>query len=155
MGKNTHKHLRRLDRVWINDPMYYITTCSHHRRPILARQAVMDILIGEWGEALDRHGWAVGPFTIMPDHVHFFCKPAVHEQTLSAFMEKWKEWTSKRTAAALDVRPPIWQEEFFDHVLRSDESYSDKREYVSENPVRAGLVAKPRDWPFRGHIHFE
>ena len=46
----------------------------------------------------------------------------------------------------------VWQEEFFDHVLRSSESYSQKWEYVKENPVRAGLVKKSDDWPFQGEI---
>ena len=46
----------------------------------------------------------------------------------------------------------IWQEEFFDHVLRSDETYSQKWDYVRENPVRAGLVARVEDWPWQGEI---
>ena len=46
----------------------------------------------------------------------------------------------------------VWQEEFFDHVLRSSESHSQKWEYVKENPVRAGLVDKSDDWPFQGKI---
>jgi REP element-mobilizing transposase RayT len=46
----------------------------------------------------------------------------------------------------------IWQEEFFDHVLRSNESYSQKWDYVRENPVRAGLVEKAEDWPRQGEI---
>lgn len=42
-----------------------------------------------------------------------------------------------------------WQEGCFDRLLRSDESLSDKWEYLSQNPVRAGLVANPDDWPFQ------
>ena len=70
-------------------------------------------------------------------------------------MEKWKEWTSKRINAALHQSGSLWQEEFFDHVLRSDESYAAKWEYVRRNPVRAGLVARAEDWPYWGHVHFE
>ena len=46
----------------------------------------------------------------------------------------------------------VWQEEFFDHVLRSNESYSQKWEYVKENPVRAGFVKNSEEWPFQGEI---
>ena len=42
--------------------------------------------------------------------------------------------------------------EYFDHVLRSDESYSEKWDYVRENPVRAGLVRSANDWPYFGSI---
>jgi putative transposase len=47
---------------------------------------------------------------------------------------------------------PHWQEGFFDHVLRSGESYAQKWSYVRMNPVRAGLTAAPEEWPFQGEI---
>jgi REP element-mobilizing transposase RayT len=46
----------------------------------------------------------------------------------------------------------LWQPGFFDHVLRSDESYAQKWEYVRDNPVRAGLVASWEEWPHQGEI---
>ena len=47
---------------------------------------------------------------------------------------------------------PLWQPGFFDHVLRNDESYSQKWEYVRQNPVRAGLVDRADEWPYQGKI---
>lgn len=47
---------------------------------------------------------------------------------------------------------PIWQRGFFDHVLRSDESYAQKWNYVRQNPVRPGLVKNADDWPFSGEL---
>ena len=38
----------------------------------------------------------------------------------------------------------------FDHVLRSEDSYSLKWDYVRNNPVRAGLVACANEWPYLG-----
>ena len=46
----------------------------------------------------------------------------------------------------------VWQEGFFDHILRSDESYSQKWNYVRENPVRAGFVTSTEEWPYQGEI---
>ncbi len=40
----------------------------------------------------------------------------------------------------LKLDASLWQEEFFDHLLRSGESYSQKWDYVKENPARVGLV---------------
>lgn len=67
-------------------------------------------------------------------------------------MQLWKQWTSKRMARELRVAGDIWQGEFFDHVLRSSESYDQKWSYVRDNPLRAGLVANSDDWPFHGQI---
>ncbi len=47
---------------------------------------------------------------------------------------------------------PLWQREFFDHVLRSSESYSEKWNYVRDNPVRAGLVVSAEGWALAGEV---
>jgi putative transposase len=120
------KHLRRLERVWIDWPVYFITTCTFNRRLILASEKVAKILTEEWCSAHDRHGWAIGRYVIMPDHVHFFCSAELAAKSLPVFMQAWKQWTSKRMARALNFSGTVWQAEFFDHVLRSTESYSQK-----------------------------
>jgi len=125
-----HKHLRRLERVWIDRPIYFITTCSFRRRSILASKEVAGIRINEWRNAHDRHGWAIGRYVAMPDHVHFFCSAELDGKALPTFMLAWKQWTSKRIARELNLSGTVWQEEFFDHVLRSSESYSQKWDYV-------------------------
>jgi putative transposase len=132
------KHLRRLERVWVDWPIYFITTCTLDRRRILASKEVAGILTDEWRNARNHHGWAIGRYVIMPEHVHFFCKAKLDAKALPTFMQRWKEWSSKRMARELNLSGRVWQEEFFDHVLRSSESYSQKWDYVKENPVRAG-----------------
>jgi putative transposase len=146
------KHLRRLERIWIDWPIYFITTCTFKRRPILASMKVAKILSDEWENAHHRHGWAIGRDVIMPDHVHFFCSAELDAKTLPTFMQAWKQWTSKRMTRELGFSGSVWQEEFFDHVLRSSESYSQKWDYVKENPVRARLVARADEWPWQGEI---
>jgi REP element-mobilizing transposase RayT len=49
-------------------------------------------------------------------------------------------------------RTAFWQPGFFDHILRTDESYGEKWNYVRENPVRAGLVRTAEEWPYQGEI---
>ena len=46
----------------------------------------------------------------------------------------------------------VWQRDYWDRQLRSGESYSEKWAYVRANPVRAGLVARPEDWPYQGEM---
>ena len=89
----------------------------------------------------------------MPDHVHFFCTARKDEHPLHYFVGKWKEWTAKYAGRRHGVKIPLWQPEFFDHVLRSSESYEEKWLYVRDNPLRAGLVSAVEDWPFQGALH--
>ena len=55
-----------------------------------------------------------------------------------------RAWSDKETSAMATG--------FFDDVLRNDESYGQKWEYVRENPVRAGLVARADEWPYEGEF---
>jgi putative transposase len=123
-----HKHLRRLNSVWIESPVYFLTICGREASELEA--------------APERYGWMVGQFVVMPDHLHFFCasdqQPA--SASLSGFIGGLKQWRAKGILRAAGLPPPLWQKQFFDHVLRSSESYESKWRYVCENPVRAGLV---------------
>ena len=49
--------------------------------------------------------------------------------------------------------PPLWQRNCWDRQLRTGESYSQKWEYVRNNPVRKGLVANAGDWPYQGELN--
>jgi putative transposase len=150
-----HRHLHRLSRIYLSQPQYFVTTCSRDRRPVLASDGAHQIFCEEWQVALKRHGWMVGRYVIMPDHVHFFCAEHMPGKELSVFVGAWKEWTSKRLLQELNLQGPIWQPEFFDHVLRSNESFAEKWEYVRQNPVRAGLVRQADGWPYQGHVHYD
>jgi len=179
MRQGAHRHLHRLRWLYPRQKLYFITTNTHDRWPILASPAVASILIKEWQEAPDRHGWLVGRYVIMPDHVHFFCAPLQDDHSLSRFVGAWKEWTAKQVLKVFcatqaqaglqatrsssrvesgaqgpgEYRSRLWQSEFFDHLLRSRESYSEKWDYVWRNPVRAGLVLKAEDWPWQGELY--
>jgi REP element-mobilizing transposase RayT len=114
---------------------------------------VCEILVSARRNASAVYGWMVGRYVVMPDHVHFFAAPSSeHAKTVSAFVGGWKNWTRRRIRSS--VLPSFaWQREFFDHLMRSGESYSDKWGYIRLNPVRPGLVAEPQDWPYQGEIY--
>ena len=145
-----YPHLRRLDRLWANSPIFFITACTFRRRANLATPETTTIFREEWESAPARHAWNIGRYVIMPDHVHFFCSPLQEAVPLETFVGCWKQWTAKRMIRELGCTRPVWQSEFFDHLMRSDESCVEKWEYVCRNPVRAGLVKTPEDWPFAG-----
>ena len=158
MASSKHKHLTRLTHVWVESPIYMINTCVDKRRNILANEKCHEILCQEWDLALKLHGWQIGHYVVMPDHVHFFASPTRNAKSLSGFLNKWKEWTCKRilksfSSLKLELNH-LWQKEFFDYVIRSDEKYYEKCQYIYNNPVRAGLINKDEKWPYCGHIHF-
>jgi len=98
---------------------------------------------------LAEFGVAVGRYVIMPDHLHLFvCGGADFD------LSEWVKGLKRAISGQLRQNGMFirWQPGFFDHRLRNDESFSEKWEYVRSNPVRAGLVARPEDWPYQGEL---
>jgi putative transposase len=154
MSQKRHGHLRRLDRAWVEPTIYFITTCVAGRVPVLASVSAAGILRDQFEQSPTRYGWLVGRYVIMPDHVHFFCAPGGEREptSLSVFVAGVKMWSARSILAKTGRAPPLWQREFFDRLLRSNESYEEKWMYVRDNPVRAGLAGTYGYWPFAGEI---
>jgi REP-associated tyrosine transposase len=96
--------------------------------------------------ATENFNVAPGRYMIMPDHVHLFVRGG-RDFTLSSWIGGLKRAISVRLES-----PKLWQPGFFDHILRGDESYGEKWNYIRDNPVRAGFVKRADDWPYHGEI---
>ncbi len=86
----------------------------------------------------------------MPEHIHLFVRGG-SDFVLGHWVGSLKQALA-RAAGSPRAGRHIWQEGFFDHVLRSDESYAEKWNYVRRNAARTGLVARAEDWPYQGEV---
>ncbi len=136
-----------------DNPIVFFTTCTYQRRKILASPHCQKMLREIWQRSADQNGWWAGNYIIMPDHVHLFARPEIGAQRMADWVQMWKSVSSRRIAAALSIKPPVWQPEYFDRYLRSTENYAEKWHYVEQNAVRAGLVETAESWPYRGTIN--
>lgn len=87
-----------------------------------------------------RGDWHVHLLVLMPDHLHALAS-FPRDDAMVKVVANFKEITAKGTA----VR---WQGDFFEHRLRTDESFDEKALYVRMNPVRKGFVKQVEDWPY-------
>jgi len=152
-----YRYRRRLPHLQRADADFFITFRT--ARIVLtpaARDLVLEHCLREGGVA---GGGARSTFeprirlyavVIMPDHVHLLLSPRRNLEgwpyPLVAILQCLKSVTAHRINKLLHVSGPVWQEESFDHVLRSDESLKEKCEYIRQNPVRKGLVARPENY---------
>ena len=140
----------RLPRIFATGPLYFVTFCTRERQQFLAKDEVHTAFVLFGKRAKDNFNVAVGRYVIMPDHVHLFVRGDCNFK-LGPWIGALKQALAK--AAMLSrAKAQIWEEGFFDNILRSNESYSQKWNYVRENPVRAGLVKSAADWPYQGEI---
>ena len=125
----------------------FVTFCKGTRNPFTpeARGAILQHCLHDHGKRYELHA-----VVVMADHVHLLLTPLRDEKgwpyALPTIL-KWLKGTSARSVnKLLGSSGPVWQEESFDHVLRSQESFEKKLEYLRQNPVRRGLVKKPEDY---------
>jgi REP element-mobilizing transposase RayT len=63
----------RLGRLFDMSPLYFVTFCTHLRKPFLARDDVHSAFVAYSERARDLNV-AVGRYVIMPDHIHLFVR---------------------------------------------------------------------------------
>jgi REP element-mobilizing transposase RayT len=97
----------------------------------------------QYGETA-RGFYALHAWVIMPNHVHVVFEP---KATLPTIMR----WLKGRTARAANrilnrTGMPFWQDESYDHWLRSSKELQEIIAYVENNPVSIGLVDSAEQW---------
>lgn len=150
MTSSAKLRLHRLDQLFTDQPLYFVTACTAARKKILANTEIHEAFV-IFARQAEGYGVYVGRYVIMPDHLHLFAALSVRDVSLSSWLKSLKNALSK-SLRARNVVAPHWQKGFFDHVLRSNESYAAKWEYVRLNPIRGGLVRTPDEWPYQGQI---
>ena len=84
----------------------------------------------------------------MPDHAHFLVRGLTEHAHLPPVVRRAKQSTGIRFSRRWSGR--LWQEGYYERVLRSDESVENVARYIEANPVRAGLAKTVGEWPFTG-----
>jgi putative transposase len=145
------RHLRRLHRIFVRDPIFYISACVLHRQRAFTNEAIAHAAVAALRESAAIKGWTVGQHVVMPDHVHFLCAPQSVEWDLSSFVGAFKQ-SAMRKAWELGWEGRLWQHEFFDELITSRRLALQKWEYMRQNPVVLQLCASPDEWPYMGAL---
>jgi putative transposase len=144
----SYEYRRRLPHFQPDHKIFFTTFCTYQRwtLPPAARTIVVDSCLAGNGKKFDLYG-----LVVMPDHVHLALVPRCRPEgpvPIPEIMQAIKGASSHRINKLLNRRGKVWQEESFDRALRKEEQFEAKLYYMLENPVRAGLVINPLDYPW-------
>ena len=138
--------MSRLRRPFLSDRYFFITV-----RLLTGRGRLRDTDFRLLALALNRtrrpHPFYLTAWVFLPDHWHAICAP-VYPLTISQVMKSAKISSTILINRRRAERGELWQARFFDRALRTVKEYNDKVEYIHLNPVKAGLVQRPEDWPW-------
>lgn len=105
-------------------------------------QIVQDCLLHGDGER-----YALAAWCVMPTHVHVVAEQ-FEGTALSDVVQKWKSVSAHAINKHVGRSGRLWQPEFFDRFMRSEQQLEWTVAYVENNPVAAGLVGLPEDWRY-------
>jgi REP element-mobilizing transposase RayT len=142
IGDDTYAYKRRLPHLQREHKNYFVTFCTKNRRVLDPKER--DVVLREYVAQHSVSCW-LHRVVVMPDHVHALMA-LFSEQSLQNVMRLIKGRSARAINAMTGRRGSLWQRESFDHILRRDEDLIEKAEYIANNPVRAGLVARPEEY---------
>jgi adenine-specific DNA methylase/REP element-mobilizing transposase RayT len=89
---------------------------------------------------------------IMPDHVHWLMQPFPKSEkeywSLSSILQSIKSYSSKQIGKAINHIGTLWQDEYYDRIIRDDREFLETWKYIRDNPVKANLADYPENYPF-------
>jgi len=139
----------RLEDFDYSDPnnIYYITICSHNKNKYFIDNKINKIILDEIDfrtiEEIDLYCYC-----LMPDHLHLLIKlKESYKKGLANWISAYKRYTTRIVNFYFGIKP-LWQRNFYDHVVRKEESLKAIAEYIINNPARKDIVSYWEDYPY-------
>ncbi len=129
---------------------YFITICAFNKNNYFVKKnlntKIVDCLVYE----KNRRNFIIFAYCLMPNHLHLLVSPGNSKISVSKFIGGFK---SKTTRIAWDNGiKKLWQDRFYDHILRKNEDLREIAYYILNNPVRKRLVKSFEEYEFCGVI---
>ncbi|MBI4962950.1 MAG: transposase [Desulfomonile tiedjei] len=88
-------------------------------------------------------------YVVMDDHVHVLVLP-LSTHALHQILHSWKSFTAKGLRRLRKRPTPVWQDEYFDRIVRDDADLMEKAEYILGNPLKRWPDIEEYPWSWFG-----
>ncbi len=137
---------------YIGVQRYFITVCTRDRAKYFTDSGAIALVVGVFIEAARAHAMIIVAYCVMPDHIHLLVDGAHDGADLQAFMTLAKQRAGFQFKRRYGQR--LWQEGYYEHVLRDEERTEEVVFYIIANPIRKGLVENVLDYPHWGSTRY-
>lgn len=132
-----------------SNTVFFVTLCTYNNQPHFMHKGIVKIITDEIDFRITcSQEVAVFTYCIMPNHLHLLLKlKEKYGKTLQNWIAAFKRYTARQASEEFGVQP-LWQKNFYEHVVRRDESLEEIAKYIVYNPVRKGLVSNWQEYPY-------
>jgi putative transposase len=103
---------------------------------------------------VEKYGILNYAYCLMPDHVHWLLGLQDGRHNVLDIVTHFKSRVSFELRGRYETKT-LWQDRFFDHIMRKDEDILKQARYILDNPCRRGLAGSFDKYAFSGGMHFE
>lgn len=128
--------------------LHAINVNCFRRRPIFSTPEPCDTLLNILEEIRQKYDFDVIGYVVMPTHIHLLLSEP-RDAKLATAMQVIKQRFSRTRI----LEEEVWERRYYDFNIYTPEKLHEKLHYIHMNPVTAGLVTAPADWPWSSY-HF-
>ena len=140
---------RRLESFnYIGPRRYFLTFCVRDRVPVFRDAKIAEQTLAQFRRTSTLERFAILAYCLMPDHAHLLVEGVCNDSDFKRFAKMAKQRSGGLYAKTQHQR--LWQEGYYDRVMREDDDPRALARYIVNNPVRACLVKAPAEYPFVG-----
>lgn len=148
-----------------NESFFFVTTTVLNFARVFENESCCELMIKNIRHYQTRYEYEIIAYVIMPSHFHWIIKVEPKKGTISDIMRDLKKYSAWDILEALEKdRSPLlinflnselpkqkrqlWMHRFDDQVIRNEKMLWTKIKYIHNNPVEAGVVAKPEEYKY-------
>jgi putative transposase len=147
-------------RYFVPGATYFFTVVTYNRVPIFRTEQARVLLGTKLRQCQAERPFRMPAVVLLPDHLHALWSlpegddeyPARWGRIKKEFTTEWLAHGGRQrvvtAAQARQRRRGVWQPRYWEHTIRDEDDFARHFDYIHYNPVKHGLVSRPRDWPY-------
>jgi putative transposase len=145
--------MARLPRLTVPGYPHHVIQRGNNRQPIFAVTEDYQTLLSMLDENARKFGVALHAYVLMSNHFHLLATPETVEglpQLMQAVGRRYVRYFNQRQART----GTLWEGRYKSTLIQADRHLLACMAYIDLNPVRAGLAAEARAYPWSSHGHY-
>ena len=143
--------MKKFRRYFRYGDICFITNVTYRRIPVLIEH--IDLFQKAQNNVKSNTPFELIAWIILPDHHHFIIDPCSHnvskiiQRFKMSFASLYRKTHSKNSGR-------VWQNRFWDHIIRDEDDLRRHIDYIHFNPVKHGIVKSPFEWKHSSVFQF-
>jgi putative transposase len=145
--------MARLPRLTLPGLPHHVIQRGNNRQPIFADRADYQMMLDLLDENARKFGVAIHAYVLMDNHFHLLATPQTAEglpQMMQAVGRRYVRYFNDRHKRS----GTLWEGRYKSTLIQTERYLLACMVYIDLNPVRAGMVAQARDYPWSSHCHY-